>query len=221
MSTVPRYPFYGDLARGISGSRRTMSVGGIKAVGKIVFTGNILVGDLIVINGVTFTAKTSGAAGNEFNVDSTLALSLAALNTVLNASVLAAVSRFTYTVTDTNTAITATGDNYAFSDNSVVMSSTHSTVVVTALTGGKNRPNLDTGHSRLTVASGTHEFYIPDGAESQEMSISQTGAGTANVKGANLPGSTVNYAMGDGDALILKFLGAKWRLVMNDGATAT
>lgn len=221
MSTVPRYPFYGGLAKGIAGSRRTMATGGVKAVGKIVFTGNHIATDTFVVNGVTFTARASGASGNEWNIDSTLALSLAALAVVLNASVLAAVSRFTYTVTDTNTAITVTADNYAYSDNSVALSSNHSTVVVTAMTGGKDRPNLDTAHSRLVVASGTHEFYIPDGEESQRMTISQTGAGTANVKGAHLPGSTVNYAMGDGDALYLVYLGAKWRLVMNDGATAT
>jgi len=155
-------------------------------------------------------------------VDSTLALSLASLNTVLNACTNVLVSRFTYTVTDTNTSITATADNFAYADNAVVLASTHSTVVVTQPTGGLDQPYISLD-SQLTVCTltNTGQAWLSDGVQGQKKSIAVTGSGTLNVKGDNLPGSTTNYAMSTGDALILEFLGTKWREVMNDGATAT
>lgn len=109
------------------------------AVGKIVFTGNLVVGDLIVINGVTFEAKTSGASGElEFNVDSTLTLSLDALITKLNACTDPLVSLATYTKTDTNTAVTMTSDTNDEDHNFIAISSTHDSVVVTQPNGAVN-----------------------------------------------------------------------------------
>lgn len=199
--------------------------GGVKAVGKIVFTGNLIAGDKVTVNGVEFTCVASGATGEvQFNVDSSLALSLASLNTKLNACTDPLVSRFTYTVTDTNTAITATADNYGTADNSVVLASTHSTVVVTQPTGGLALRYVSLGHQHTQINFGTavtREIYLQDGYEGQRKTIAMIGAGTANLKGDNLPGSTVNYALNGDDVLDLVFAGGKWRLVMNDGAVAS
>lgn len=214
------------IAAGKTGRPEVLVTGGSKASGKIVFTGNLVAGDTVTINGVVFTCVASGATGAQFDVDSTLALSLASLNTVLNASVNPLVSIATYTVTDTDTAITASFDDYGTSQNSVVLASTHSTVVVTQPSGGRAMVSLslDTEHSQINLATSiTVDFYLPDGDESQRKTIAMLGSGTANIKsaGSKLPGSTVNYAMNGADALILQWLSGKWRLILNDGATAT
>lgn len=215
------------IAAGKTGQPEVLTNGGAKAVGKIVFTGNLVAGDTITINGKVFTAKASGAAGQfEFNVDTTLALSLAALATVLNACTDPLVSIATYTVTDTDTAITASFDGYGAANNAVVLASTHTSVVVTQPTGGKDATyiSLDTEHTQINFASGfTADIYLPDGDESQRKTIAMVGSGTANIisPSDSLPGSTNNYAMNGTDILILQWLAGKWRLILNEGAVAS
>lgn len=208
-----------------SANKDVIRNGGVLGSGKIVFTGNLVAGDVYVANGVTFTCKASGAAGElEFNVDSTLALSLAALVTKLNACTNALVSRFTFSVTDTNTSVTATSDNYSYADNSVVFSSTHSTVVVTAFSLGLDRRfvNLGVPLTQINFATAiTRVVWLSDGFEGQRKTIAMIGSGTANLKGDHLPGSTVNYALNGADVLDLLFAGGRWRLIMNDGAVAS
>lgn len=68
----------------------------------------------ITINGTTFTAKASGATGNQFNIGASIADTVTALAAVLNASVVAGVAVATYTA------------------NGVVLGITHDT---TGLTG--------------------------------------------------------------------------------------
>jgi len=63
-----------------------------QASGTITFTGTGAANDTILINGVTFTAKASGASGNEWNVGASATLSAAALAAAINASATALVS---------------------------------------------------------------------------------------------------------------------------------
>lgn len=198
--------------------------GGVKAsAGKIVFTGNLVAGDTVTVGNVVFTAVTSGATGNQFNVDSTLALSLASLAAALNASTDPRVSVSTYSVTDTNTAITSTLDSYGVGPS---LASSHSTVVVTPHANGKAAvyASVDTEHTQINFPTAfTADIILPDGDETQRKTIANLGSGTANIVslGSKLPGSTVNYAMNGNDVLVLQWLGGKWRLILNDGAVAS
>src|SRR6185369_17727496 len=62
MSTVPQYPFYGPLAKGMTRKPEVITRGGAPSVGKMVFTNNFSAGDTFTINGVTFSAVASAAA---------------------------------------------------------------------------------------------------------------------------------------------------------------
>jgi hypothetical protein len=212
------------VAAGKLGRPDVVTKGGVKAVGKIVCTGNHVAGDTFTFNGVTFTCMASGASGElQYNVDTTLSASLDALITKLNACTDPRVSYATYSKTDTNTAVTTTSDYYRRSDDFIVISSTHSTVVVTQPTGGwANDVNLDTYMTLVNLPGATTEtLYLPDGDEGQIKFIAMIGSGTINLTGAHLPGSTTNYALNGADFLALAFAGAKWRLLLNDGAVAT
>lgn len=207
------------IAAGKTGTPESITVPGLVGVDKVVFTGNFVAGDTVTANGVAFTAVAANAAGNQFNIGVDLATSLTNLAAVLNASTDAAVATTTYTVTDTNTAITATRDTYG----PVSLASTHSTVVVTHVAIGEFEPHIDltTEHTQLNTGALNGDVYLDDGDETQRKTISMFGSGTVNVKGAHLPGATVNYAMNGNDVLVLQFLGGKWRLIMNDGAVAS
>jgi phage tail sheath gpL-like len=65
---------------------------GVAASGTITLTGVGQANDTILINGVTFTAKASGATGNEWNVGGSATLSAAAIAAAINASASALVS---------------------------------------------------------------------------------------------------------------------------------
>ena len=223
--TTPLQP----IAAGKTGQPEVLTSGGAKAVGKIVFTGNLVANDTVTVNGVVFTCKASGATGElEFNVDASLSASLDALITKLNACTDPLVSYATYTKTDANTAVTSTADSYGTANNSPTrtLASTHSTVVVTQPAGGLDSvsASLDTEHTQIDFASAiTADIYLPDGDESQRKTIAMVGLGTANIISANdkLPGTTNNYAMNGDDVLVLQWLGGKWRLILNDGAVAS
>lgn len=212
------------VAAGKLGRPEVLTKVGVKAVGKIVCTGNHIAGDTFTFNGVTFTCMASGASGEvQYNVGVDLSTSLDNLITKLNACTDVRVSYATYTKTDTNTAITSTSDNYDRNDNSKVLASTHSTVVITQPAGGWERTvSLDTYMTVFNLPGATtEEAYLEDGDEGQVKAFANIGSGTVNIKGAHLPGSTVNYAMNGADFLLLMYGGAKWRLVLNDGAVAT
>jgi hypothetical protein len=215
------------IKAGKTGAPEVITNGGAKAVGKIVFTGNLIAGNTVTVNGVVFTCMASGAAGAvQFNVDSTLTLSLDALVTILNASVNPLVSIATYSKTDTNTALTASFDANGAANNAVVLASNHSTVVVTAPAGGKDTQSisLDAEHTQIIFGSAfTADLTLADGDESQRKTISMMGAGTANISSPTdmLPGATNNYALNGDDVLVMQFLGGKWRLLFSEGAVAT
>ncbi len=172
------------------------------------------------------TGGVNAATAVQFDVKGTLSLSLDQLVSQLNASVNVLWSIATYTKTDTNTALTVAFDGYGSAQNSIALASTHSTVVLTQPSGGSDLTyvSLDTEHTQINFASAiTRDIYLPDGDESQRKTIAMLGSGTANIISANdmLPGTTNNYAMNGADVLVLIWLGAKWRLLLNEGATAS
>jgi hypothetical protein len=194
---------------------------GVKAVGTLVYTGNHVAGDTHTINGVTFTCMASGASGElQYNVAGSLTLSIDALVTKLNACTDPRVTFATYSNTG-GTTLTVTSDSYLYSDNGIVLSSTHSTTVATNLTGGSDRDvSLETSTTVFNLPGATTEVaYLADGEQGQLKIFVMQGSGTVNLSGANL--AATNYAFNGDDALVLMFLRAKWRVILNDGVTAT
>jgi phage tail sheath gpL-like len=74
----------------------TIKVGAIavKATGTITFSAAGAANDTILVNGVTFTARASGATGNQWNVGASATASAAALAAAINASSTALVQNY-------------------------------------------------------------------------------------------------------------------------------
>lgn len=64
----------------------TASIDAIQAAGLVTFTGAPVADETLVIAGVTFTAKASGATGNQFNIGGDVTATAAALAAAVNAS---------------------------------------------------------------------------------------------------------------------------------------
>jgi phage tail sheath gpL-like len=109
---------------------------GVRASGTITFTGVGSANDTILINGVTFTAKASGATGNEWNVGASATLSAAALKAAINASATALVSGH---VTADNAAgvLTISSKFYDVSGNAVTIAEGVDSGNVMAVSGAR------------------------------------------------------------------------------------
>ena len=62
------------------------SINAVQSFGLITFTGAPTAAETCVIAGVTFTARASGATGNEFNIGGTISITAANLAAAINAS---------------------------------------------------------------------------------------------------------------------------------------
>lgn len=129
----------------------------VRASGTITITNNtnLTDGDTFTINGTVFTAKSSGATGNQFNIGADVNASAAALQAVLDASVVAGVAVATYTVNSAT--ITITYDTPGTGGNSftlAVSDATAASVSGATLSGGT------AGVDRITRATGS---FIEDG----------------------------------------------------------
>lgn len=94
------------LERVLSGNESALAVGSppsivvkiqgneVKASGTITFSAAATANDTLIINGVTFTAKASGAGANEFNIGVTATASATNLAAAINASVTALVAGY-------------------------------------------------------------------------------------------------------------------------------
>jgi hypothetical protein len=213
------------IAAGKTGEPETFAyAGGADAsASKIVFTGNHIAGDTVTVGGVVFTAVASGAAAYQWNVGVDLSTSITNLITALDAAKAAkpTVAAFTFTKTDTNTALTATpvalsGDlgNTTTAD----FGSTHSTVVVTRQTNGKANyaVSLDTETSIFNNATGGNAI-LAAGDEGQDKNLVNIGAGSVVVY-CTIQGGT-KITIPQNKAAILTWLGSMWRVDLNDGGT--
>lgn len=208
------------LAAGKTGTPEVfLGTPGLKGVDELTFTvANIVAGDTFTVNGVVFTAVASGAVGNQFNVGTSLALSIAALQAVLAASVVAAVASSVYT--DTATTLVAT--TVAYGANTTLATSEVSTAV-SRPTVGVALPyfQLLTEHTQLQFGALNGDIMLPDGDESQRKTIAQFGTGTINIKAAHFPTGVHNYAMVANSVLVMQFLAGAWHCIHNGGTTAS
>jgi hypothetical protein len=116
--------------------------GAARASGTITFSGTGAANDTILINGVTFTAKSSGATGDQWNVGASATLSAAALAAAINASASALVSGHV-TASSALGVVTITSKSYSVAGNAVTIAegvdgSSHMAVSGARLTGGTN-----------------------------------------------------------------------------------
>ncbi len=88
----------------------------VRASGTISFSAVATADDTLIINGVTFTAKASGATGNEFNVGVTATASATNLAAAINASGTALVSGYV-TASSLVGVVTVTSAFYGLSGN--------------------------------------------------------------------------------------------------------
>lgn len=84
----------GQLIDGLNekkGVKSTVNIGGTQPTSTITFTGQPVATETCSINGVTFTARASGAVANEFNIGPTFNETAANLAAAVNASTSAAI----------------------------------------------------------------------------------------------------------------------------------
>jgi hypothetical protein len=137
--------YFSSLARGTrEGSIDVQIAEGsaVAASGTITFSDTGAADDTILINGVTFTAKASGATGNEWNVGASATLSAQAFKAAVNASASALVSQHV-TASGSAAVITITAIQKGVSGNAITIaegvdSSSDMAVSGARLTGGAN-----------------------------------------------------------------------------------
>ena len=125
------------------------------ATGSIIWSQNFIPGETIDLNGTVVTFVASGATGNQVNIGGTLALSLAALLTFLQASGDTNLVQFTYsTVLDTTLQLTAVAKNTAGNDLTIAAG-----YATGSITFAANPSNADT-----IYLNGTTIEFLSSGA---------------------------------------------------------
>ena len=171
----------------------------------------------------------SGAAGNQFDIAGTLSLSLDALVTVLNASVIAGVALATYSKVSTTT-LRAIYDTAGEAGNMFTITAFGSAaapvIANKRLTGGAAVELLAPGYEtyNLVVNGGSNSAVVlPAGEDAQEVTLflkTKGGAGSVVVTPSAIAGGTTLTFDTVGELSKLKWLGGSWRVLANTGALA-
>ncbi len=132
--------YLGSISSGVRKAKMEVKTGMVYATGTLTFSGTGAANDTILINGVTFTAKASGATGNEWNVGASATLSAAACAAAINASATALVNT-TVTAAAVSGVVTFTAKVAGYMGNAVttaegVDASSHMAFSGARLTGG-------------------------------------------------------------------------------------
>lgn len=80
------------LVAGLKSGSLSCKIGAVRASLAGTFTGAPTADETVTINGVAFTAKASGATGNQFNIGGTVTATAAALTAAINASTTAGIA---------------------------------------------------------------------------------------------------------------------------------
>lgn len=212
-----------DLA---SGKATTQDVrGAAKAAGTIAFSGQPTADDIVTINGVIFTAKDSGATGNQFNIGEDLGATIDNLVTVLEASAETGVAAATYSnVSDTTLKIVH--DTVGDAGNAFTLDASVATPSGDTLIGGSDADVIDLDANSVinlyTVAAAVAtvaEVTLPDGADGQTITVG------LKVKGANatiqlngtFDAGNVSLTFDNaGEFTRLQFLYGAWQTIANN-----
>lgn len=190
-----------------------VSAGGpVPATGTITFSANPAADDTVTVNGTTFTAKASGATGNQFNIGADVTATALALKNVLNASVVSGVALATYT--SALGVVTVTYDTVGTAGNSFTLTKVGTNIAVSGATlaGGSSTGamtlttdyTVDLDLGTITIVEGGH---IDDGDEvvvtfdQAAKSRNQVISGSTQIEGAlkfvadNPEGDNLDYLM--------------------------
>lgn len=134
---------------------------GNAATGSIAFSAQPEADSTVTINGTAFTAKASGATGNQFNIGVDLAATLTNLATALNGSAVSGVAEATYTSNATK--LTVTHDTPGLGGNAFTLaaSATSNGTVSGATLSGGTRLHVFTSGS-LLLPSMSLELALPE-----------------------------------------------------------
>lgn len=88
------HQYFNALRAGIRKATCAIAVIAVKASGTFTFSAVLTASDTLVINGVTFTARASGASGDEFNIGASATASATNLAAAINASATALISGY-------------------------------------------------------------------------------------------------------------------------------
>jgi hypothetical protein len=128
-----------DYISGVCGgnysAKFTFYTGAVQATGLITSTGAATAGETMVVAGVTFTARASGATGNEYNLSATVGTQAANMAAAINASTnLAGI----VTATSALGVVTLTAVVPGVMGNGLSLSDATTNVAVTAFASGTN-----------------------------------------------------------------------------------
>lgn len=145
-----------------SGATLTGGTGpsGAQATGSYTFTGNPTAGQNIVLNGITWTFVTSGATGNQTNIQGSAGATVTQLASDLNASAVPSISAATYVdstlVLDISYDTPGTvGDGYT-----IAAGTYGGTPSGASLTGGVDPPDAPTGILVISPVTGTFPSVV-------------------------------------------------------------
>lgn len=165
------------------------------ATGTITYAANFADGDTVILNGVTFTAKTAGAAGNQFNIGVDLSASITALVAAINGSGNAALTGFGFGKSGT-TILTIAAPDAGEAYNAFTLGGSVGVKSGATLSGGLDATKLDVSQNSVffieTLAGQSGDFQLPEGVEEGQeilLHFRVKGGGNASINGVFVEGA--------------------------------
>lgn len=121
------------FAKGTRRGNMKLKVGAVRATGLVTFGGLPVADETVTIGNVVFTAKDSGATGNQFNIGANVTAHAANLTTAINAS---ANLTGKITATSSEGVVTLTAVVPGLMGNALALSESMSNTTVTAFASG-------------------------------------------------------------------------------------
>jgi len=224
-----------NLWNGIMGSEATLTSGGKTAAGNIAFTANPTEEDSFTINGTVFTFWDSGNEPGvdttvEITLDSTLALSLAAAETKVEAhATVGKGTKVLLNVDVTNTDADLSFQAYPGVTPTLVSSTSGANTVDTAFTGAVSTPAVDitdVQKAQVTLvwaddSASLSYVTLPDGEDGQEVllyCVTQINASDTVAFVGSFGGTNNLATLGvAGDYANLRYISGAWRTTYDDG----
>lgn len=191
-----------EFTSGTAGTASTMSfLQTSAAAGSATFAGQPTAADTLTINGTAITFVASGATGNQVNIGSTLAITLANLLAFLGSSVDVNLVLMTYSVVGSVLYIVSKATGTTGNSYTLAKSSTAITLSAANLAGGS--AGIDISGQLIGTQSTTSGVYVVNGiaAESALAGVVAIESVFANWYGLNFAAGANNIDVSDSDYL--------------------